>query len=400
MLRPVLLKLLLVFKKASILICLFLLIFAGSTVAQEIRVGIFNKLQPTQVLISVASGAYVLKVDTTERLTIQPGQSIYISKVGSELVIKTLEKEIGIFTNAEIIPALPNSVLKVLCQNPSSKELWFEGGISCLLKEQYIQLVNLIDIENYIGGVVEAETGGQQNKEFYKVQACITRTFALSNLKKHLPEGFNVCDQVHCQAYNGRPRSNPLIPQAVAETNGVIIVDRNLQLIDAVFHSNCGGETHNSEDYWVDTVSYLRSVKDPWCAEGLQYKWKQVLPKDKWLRYLYGNYNYPIDNSDMAAKACNFSDSGRTEYYLDPTYKIGMRRLRSDWNFRSTFFTTIEDSANVTVFGKGFGHGVGLCQEGAMKQAKSGVIYTDILHFYFKDVFVLPKKDLLFLKSF
>ncbi len=55
---------------------------------------------------------------------------------------------------------------------------------------------------------------------------------------------------------------------------------------------------------------------------------------------------------------------------------------------------------NVTVKGRGFGHGVGLCQEGAMKQAKMGIGYADILHFYFKDVFVIPKKDLLFLKTF
>lgn len=368
--------------------------------AQEVKIGIFHKLKPTQMIFSVATGAYVLKADGQELMTFQSYQTLYLNQQGSSIFIKTADKDLGNFTSVEFFPALPNSMVKILCQVPSSKELWYEGGISCLLKEDYIQLVNTVDIENYTGGVVEAETGSQQTLGFYKVQACIARTFALVNLKKHLNEGFNICDQVHCQVYRGRPKSNPAIPQAVGETQGIIIVDRNLQLIDAVFHANCGGQTHNSEDYWIDTISYLRSVKDPYCAEGLQFKWKTNVAKDRWLRYLYGNYNCPIDSSDFVFTACNFIPNERSKYYLDPMYKIGVRRLRSDWNFRSTFFETREEGDNVLVLGKGFGHGVGLCQEGAMKMAKLGISYSDILHFFFKDVYVIPKSDLLFLKTY
>ncbi len=335
MLQHVLLLLLQVSKSLNILTIVFLGLISFGIQAQEIRVGMFTTTKPTHILVSVASGAYVLKVDSSEKLTIQTGQALYMSKIGQQIAVKTLEKEIGVFDKLQLISALPGSMVKVLCQQPASKEFWYEGGLDISTRSEYLQLVNLIDIENYIGGVVEAETGSQQSKEFYRVQSCITRTFALANLKKHLNEGFNVCDQVHCQVYRGRPRSNPLIPQAVAETNGVIIIDRNLQLIDAVFHSNCGGETHNSEDYWVDTVPYLRSVKDPYCAEGLQYRWKMTLTKEKWLRYLYGNYNYPIDSFDLAEKACNFSSDSRSEYYMESDLKIPMRRLRSDWNFRS-----------------------------------------------------------------
>ena len=405
MLPAGLLKLLPVFNRLYITYGLLLLnllaVIPTSLIrAQEIKVGILSNTKPSQLIISVASGAYAMRVQDKDTLTLKVGESLYILAAEGNLNTRCNSLELFGDSLVSLIPAVPGAVLKVQARGTTTVEYWYEGSVAVRPKGDFLQLLNLVDLESYIGGVVEAETGGQQTKEFYKVQACITRTFALANLKKHLLEGFNVCDQVHCQVYRGRPRSNAAIPQAVAETDGVVIVDRNLQLVDAVFHANCGGQTHNSEDYWVDTVSYLRSVKDPYCHEGLQYTWQQTLPKDKWLRYLYGNYNFPIDSVDQAAAACNFIPTERAEFFLDKSYRMGLRRIRSDWNFRSTFFETQEQGDNVLIKGRGFGHGVGLCQEGAMKMAKLNISYSDILHFYFKDVFVIPKKQLLYLRTF
>ncbi|HRD38480.1 MAG TPA: SpoIID/LytB domain-containing protein, partial [Bacteroidia bacterium] len=74
----------------------------------------------------------------------------------------------------------------------------------------------------------------------YKVQAILARTFALEHLSKHVTEGFSLCDQVHCQAYYGKPRFADIF-NSVNDTKGKVVVDENLNLIVAAFHSNSGG---------------------------------------------------------------------------------------------------------------------------------------------------------------
>ncbi len=69
-----------------------------------------------------------------------------------------------------------------------------------------LRIINTLFIENYVSGVVEAESGAQQNLEYYKVQAVICRTYALANLRRHEQEGFHLCDQVHCQVFKGKSR--------------------------------------------------------------------------------------------------------------------------------------------------------------------------------------------------
>ena len=117
----------------------------------------------------------------------------------------------------------------------------------------------------YIAGVSESESGKKDNiLEYYKVQAIICRTYALKNSGKHIKEGYNLCDQEHCQVYKGRC-TNPEILLAVSKTTGIIIVDRYNQPINAAFHANCGGQTLNSEDVWSKPLDYLKSVPDTFC---------------------------------------------------------------------------------------------------------------------------------------
>ncbi|HEX4887245.1 MAG TPA: SpoIID/LytB domain-containing protein [Luteibaculaceae bacterium] len=367
---------------------------------QEVNIGLFNQQKTTQILVGIGEGLVAIMVDSTELQVVKPGDAITLSHAAEGLQLRVGSEIKGVYQRLQLKPVTDNSFVKLLCQQPARSELWYNGKISFIHGLDRIRIINTVDLEAYIAGVVEAETGSEQVQEFYKVQACITRTFALANLQKHALEGFNLCDQVHCQVYKGRPHNNPSIIKAVAESAGLILVDRNLQLIDAVFHANCGGVTHNSEDYWVDTIPYLRSVTDSFCSEGRQFKWRLSLDKEQWLRYLYGNFKFPIDQSDFLYQACNLNEPKRTKYLFDPTYKIAVRRIRSDWNLRSTFFSIREESGVLYLEGRGFGHGVGLCQEGAMKMARLAYSFSDILHHYFTDVFVIPKNQLFLLKDY
>src|SRR5208337_2379392 len=101
-------------------------------------------------------------------------------------------------------------------------------------------------------------------------------TYALKNSRKHITEGYNLCDMVHCEVYKGRC-TKPEIILAVSKTSGEVIVDKDNQLINAAFHANCGGQTVNSEDVWSKSATYLKSVNDTFCINMPKARWEKTI---------------------------------------------------------------------------------------------------------------------------
>jgi stage II sporulation protein D len=110
--------------------------------------------------------------------------------------------------------------------------------------------------------------------------------------------------------------------------------------------------------------------------------WKREVNKTHWMGFFRkkGVSNI-LDSLDK------FSNTNRTVYFAD---KIHLKDVRSEFRLRSTLFTAKENGETITIQGKGFGHGVGLCQEGAMKMSTLGYDYMSILHYYFSDIHVVP----------
>jgi len=139
----------------------------------------------------------------------------------------------------------------------------------------FITFINDVDLDHYVAGVVEGEAGYNLSLEYYKLQAILCRTYALNNFSRHLSEGYNLCDKVHCQVYHKKCTKNDII-QATSATSGLVVVDDDLELINTTFHSNCGGQTCNSEDVWVSEMDYLKSVKDSFCTKQPHARWKKT----------------------------------------------------------------------------------------------------------------------------
>ena len=91
-----------------------------------------------------------------------------------------------------------------------------------------LKVRNEVELENYVAGVVEMEAGSNHTLEYYKVQAIICRTYALSNLRRHETERYNLCDNVHCQVYKGNNRLNQQITEATLQTKNLVLVDKKL----------------------------------------------------------------------------------------------------------------------------------------------------------------------------
>ena len=101
------------------------------------------------------------------------------------------------------------------------------------------------------------------------------------------------------------------------------------------------------------------------------------------------NYKYPIDNPEAVNAACNFKQEIRHKYLVDWVYQIPLKEIRTDWKLKSTYFSISEKEDVLTFNGKGFGHGVGLSQEGAMKMIDLGYDFLDVLRFYYTDVHLI-----------
>jgi stage II sporulation protein D len=234
-----------------------------------------------------------------------------------------------------------------------------------------------------------AEGGTRRNSEYFKTQAIIARTYMYKYFDKHIPYRYNVCDNTHCQAFNGLS-SDTVLNKAVMETRGLVILDKDSSLIISAFHSNCGGETSSSDDVWLSDQPYLKSISDPYCQASKSARWQKSISIDQWVNYLRkSGFNGKVDDP----LKLNFSQESRLTNYQTGSFTLPLRTIRSDFNLRSTFFSVFIKGDSVLLNGRGYGHGVGLCQEGAMVMAVKGFNYKQIINFYYTDVIITNFKN-------
>lgn len=366
--------------------------------AETLQVRIYAHLKINALTAAVNSGEYKLTGDGN-LIAQSKGESVFkFVMKGDSIELRENEKYIGTYRYLKL-SGDDFSELKIRLLNPDRKVRIYQNNISFGVSEGYIRLLNEAILDNYIAGVTEAEAGSRSTQEFYKVQAILARTFALAHINKHIQEGYSLCDQVHCQAYYGKPKDLSIYT-AIEETKGKVVVDENLNLIVAAFHSNSGGQTANSEDVWGAYTSYLRSTVDSFSTKMPNAKWERKMLTDDWLTYLKLKHNYEIEKPGAKAAALNFKQDSRKVYLECSNTRIPLKNIRQDLQLKSTFFSISEINNDSIVFkGRGYGHGLGMCQEGAMKMSKLGYKYTDILNFYYKNIQLIDLHKLNFFKD-
>jgi stage II sporulation protein D len=164
------------------------------------------------------------------------------------------------------------------------------------------------------------------------------------------------------------------------------MLDSKNQLIDSYFHANCGGQTCEPQDVWNEKIEYLYSFIDTFCIYTKQATWEKRIDKTAWQNFLVDKYDYPIYDSTYLSMIFTFNQPQRKAFYIHPVFGIPLRDIREEFDLKSTFFSCHLEGEVVVVQGRGFGHGVGLCQEGAMKMAKSGFNFRQIALFYFPNI--------------
>lgn len=220
-------------------------------------------------------------------------------------------------------------------------------------------------MENYLPGVLAAEVGKGHAMPFYEAHAVISRSYAVQSIDRHRMDGYDLCDQVHCQVFKGTSTVNDTLHLACQATRSLVLIDRIGRVATAAFHSNCGGQTRNGHDVWNGQMPYLQSIEDTTCSNAPHARWQRTVPRQEW-------------------------DEFWSVHAVDSIQGILNARHKFHWpsaSFKITYDPSIPDVYQVD--GRGFGHGVGLCQEGAMQRALTGSSAWEILQNYYTGVRLL-----------
>jgi stage II sporulation protein D len=133
-------------------------------------------------------------------------------------------------------------------------------------------------------------------------------------------------------------------------------------------------------------VPYLARVSDPYCITSRNAKWDKAYSLKEWISALKVN-GYTVSPAD--GSVFEFSQPSRVQNYVTGNFSVPLRTLRENLGLRSTYFSVSTSGDSVVLKGKGYGHGVGLCQEGAMVMANRGFTFSQIIDFYYKGVIII-----------
>jgi stage II sporulation protein D len=274
-----------------------------------------------------------------------------------------------------------------------------------------LTVVNVVDLEDYLKGVVPNEMPPSKfdAMEALKAQAVAARTYALRNSGRFLREGYELCATIACQTYRGVPSERPLSSEAVEATRGIVIKYHGA-LIDSLYTSTCGGRTEDSKNIFrsVD-VPYLRSAEcppesaaevDPRLVEvsGYHMKWNVRITREE----LEGTLRktLPLDELvDLVPLRYGLSKRVIELRVVGRKHDFILRGLevKSALGLKDTLFTLHRERdrrGGIVAFefdGRGWGHGVGLCQTGAYGLARQGENFESILKTYYFDVDVVQE---------
>ena len=257
-----------------------------------------------------------------------------------------------------------------------------------------------LPLEDYVFGVLAAEGSVETELESLKSLAVAARTYAVHNLRRHARDRFDLCDTTHCQRFlpvrdeSARPDFYELARRAVRETAGEVLRDPSGRVAESYFSAACGGRTADVSKLWGAGVApaHLRGVADEACAVDAE-GWTDVIPAARLLKALQADERSDVGARLDGVRVVRRDHTGRAE--LVELAGQRRRRLRG-WDFKIIVGRTlgwsvlkssrfeVSRAGSAFVFrGKGFGHGLGLCQAGAHVSAARGASYRQILARYF-----------------
>ncbi|MDR2676442.1 MAG: SpoIID/LytB domain-containing protein [Endomicrobium sp.] len=254
-----------------------------------------------------------------------------------------------------------------------------------------LNIINVLNIDDYVRGVLYKEAGNNWNEEALKAHAVISRTYAVANLSKHSSQGFDLCSTTHCQVYDGIIGiENNAYNKALLLTECEFLT-YNDKFANTVFHASCGGHTESPQYIWncKSIPPYLQGVKCDYCKDAPYSNWEQTL-NECFIRTKLSNNNFnigKIKKIKIKGKTITGATNELEIFHSNGKLILNAYQFRiivDALQIKSHYFYHIErDGDNFCFKGKGWGHKVGLCQWGAKTMAENGKSYKDILSYFY-----------------
>jgi stage II sporulation protein D len=380
--------------KKLFLIQFLLFIFSGISTGQ-VRVRIFANQKPSSSLFTVTEGKYALDIYDGKIIDLKIGDPVILAMFNNKIAVKIRNSTSFICDSLTVKGLTEKDRFSFRVNGDSQVRRVYSGDLRAVSDLGVLVFIKICDVEQYLAGVVRTEGGPGKKIEYLKSQAVLARTFMYRNFDKHMIDGYNLCDNTHCQAFNGVSIDTVII-RAAQETKGLVVLDSDSSLIISPFHSNCGGETSTSDLVWLSGNPYLKKVIDPYCLKSPNATWRKSIPLTEWEAYLKKS---GFESGGTATPSYNFLQLTRQHNYRIGSFSLPFGQIRNDLNLRSAFFSVIREGNLITFKGRGYGHGVGLCQEGAMVMAARGFRYNEIIKFYYSDIIISDIKNAKIVKN-
>ncbi|MGE5172459.1 MAG: SpoIID/LytB domain-containing protein [Betaproteobacteria bacterium] len=264
----------------------------------------------------------------------------------------------------------------------------YRGWIELRKKRNGLLLIiNDLDIEDYLQGVVASEIPHGWEIEALKAQAVAARTYALYQKRTAGRKPYHISATVNSQVYAGSKGERPRAAEAVRDTKGIVLFFEG-KMIPAFYHSSCGGHTEDAYELWGIDAPYLKGV-DCECQEISRYGvWEKKISKMQVVRALRQRGYRVSDILGMSIEGITPAGRVKDVAIQSPRGKTfvpaeSLRAALGNTLIPSVFFELEFEGKEAVFSGRGMGHGVGLCQWGAEEMAEKGYDFKAILSHYY-----------------
>jgi stage II sporulation protein D len=358
------------------------------------------------LLTGLFSDGPAMAVETV-RVALAPDRTAVTISGSPDLVLKTSDGRLfadGMKTPVEILPGSQGltvqgrpTELQELIASSSGGDIHFNdfavgGLLHVLLVRDSLRLINELDLEEYLKGVVPVELSPAWNPEALKAQAVIARTYALHQRQANPGREYDLLATTADQVYGGRGKEQPSSNQAVAETRGLVLTFEG-ELILSAYHSTSAGPTEDAAEIWGMDLPYLKGVSCPFDQNSPYYQWNKSFLMDA-VQASFSKEGYAI-GTIASVTPFRWTEAGRISQ-IRLLHSQGelivkaedLRRIMGYTELPSTRFRIEKIGREMQIQGHGYGHGVGLCQWGAKEMAEMGYRYDKILKYYYPGVHV------------
>ena len=325
-------------------------------------------------------GKYIIETLHTGEVLEKSRRSLRTKKVVPTISgIKVGEKEFSVF-GIRIVPTAGANIY-------INKKI-FRGIVDIIrTKKMKLLVINHVEIEDYLYGVLYYETPHYWPMETLMAQAIAARTFALYRKKERETEEFDLTNDAYSQVYGGKSGERWATKRAVNLTKGMVLKYKG-EILPAYYHAICGGHTEDAAKLWKVNLAPLKGRKSPYCKRAPYYKWKAMFSYKQMEERLnkYGikckNITYIVEGPRDASgrlETVRIKDKSGVKNIPSNKFRLALDSMY----LKSTLFWIKITPKGIIFRGRGWGHGVGMCQWGAFGMARSGYNYRRILDFYY-----------------